>query len=414
MSLRYYYDKDLNFPHGFECESVSLGIKKGGEFDTAILISELPACWGGVFTKNVFRSYSIKDALLKKSKRIKLLAVFSGNANTCTGKSSINSVKTITEILVKEFKPYKIEKSQVLTSFTGVIGVPLPIEKLTNALHKQFKVKNKMLSYFPKTVVGNQFYNGILTTDTRPKKIAVEIKLKNSIVRLSACAKGAGMIAPNMATMLSFMTTDLNMTSAECRKQLQLALPTSFNSISIDGDCSTNDSAFLIANGHSMIKFNLLSLPEKEKISKAIRYMYEYLAKEIVKDGEGATKFITIKVSGALNNKIAFRLSQSVGQSLLVKTAMFGNDPNYGRILMALGGAGVRLNLSQVRLKFGNILLYEREHLLQERLKQVTGYLKRNKEILIDIKVGKGTGKHLFYTCDISYDYVKINAEYTT
>ena len=412
--MKYRHDLDLDFPLGFYSQSAFLGIKKKGKLDTAILYSKPPANWGGVFSQNRFRSYCIEDALSKAKNKMQLLAVFSGNANNCNGFLEKQGMDNLTRNFEKNFF---IAPSQILFSFTGIIGFPFPDKKVTQRFQK--KDSFKFLKNLIQTSEAGQhphppFYQGILTTDTRPKKIAVEIPLKKGRVRLAACAKGAGMIAPNMATMLAYLTTDLKVSQSECRKKVREAVGPSFNSISVDGDTSTNDSVFLLANGASGMAYQHLSPAEQKKIDEAIKHLYLYLAKEIVRDGEGASKFVTINISGAPDNRSAFILGKKVGHSLLVKTALHGNDPNYGRILMALGNAGVPLALREVRIKFGRTLLYANEKLKANKLKEISNYMKKNKEILIDIRVGAGKGTQAFYTCDLSYDYVRINAEYTT
>lgn len=411
--MKYRYDCDLDFPLGFYAQGDFLGIKKR-KLDASLLYSECPANWAGVFTTNKFRSYSLEDAISKKKNKIRAVGVFSGNANTCTGQEGRDSVETLSNIVGDNFL---VPASEVLLSFTGVIGIPFPVKKTAQNFQKK-----KSFQFLKKIIKGEKneidkfhpFYDSILTTDTRSKKIAVEIPLKEGKIRIAACAKGSGMIAPNMATMLAYISTDLKMSNLECRQKLKQFTHDSFNSISVDGDSSTNDSVFLIANGASQIEFKKLSLEEQKKVDKSLEFICQYLAKEIVRDGEGASKFITIKISGAKDKNSAFVISKSIANSLLVKTAIFGHDPNYGRILMAVGNAGVPIQLNKVVLKFGNSLLYSNEKLRKDKLKHISNYMKKNKEILIDVKVGSGLGHHTFHTCDISYEYVKINAEYTT
>jgi glutamate N-acetyltransferase / amino-acid N-acetyltransferase len=233
-------------------------------------------------------------------------------------------------------------------------------------------------------------------------------------VRFAGCAKGAGMIEPNMATMLAYITTDLGIKKETSTKLLKTSANLSFNKISIDGDCSTNDSFFLLPNGASGLSFEALSAVDQKKIVSILETMSSFLSKQVVRDGEGATKFVKVQVTGAANEKDATTVARRVANSLLVKTALFGNDPNYGRVLMALGNSGVPFDAAKVALSLGKIKIYRDFTVNVSAIPKAAEYLRKNTDIDIMLNIGSGSGAAEFYTCDISYDYVKINAEYTT
>ncbi|MBL8993877.1 MAG: bifunctional ornithine acetyltransferase/N-acetylglutamate synthase, partial [Spirochaetia bacterium] len=258
-----------------------------------------------------------------------------------------------------------------------------------------------------------EFSRGILTTDTREKRIACEVQLGGTKkFRFSACAKGAGMIHPNMATMLAFITTDLKLNQAQCQKVLSQSILGTFNQVTVDGDTSTNDSAFLLASGASGVKIG--DGATMDEVQEIVDTMTAYLAKEVARDGEGATKLITVTASGAANLLEARQAARTVASSLLFKTAVFGGDPNYGRILVALGNAGLGLRPEKTEVSFAKIPLFQKNKVQEKNIPKAAAYLKDNKHIEVNVDLGRGTHSASAWTCDISYDYVKINGEYTT
>jgi glutamate N-acetyltransferase/amino-acid N-acetyltransferase len=302
-----------------------------------------------------------------------------------------------------------VNKNQVLVASTGIIGVPLPIDTIVAGINNTFKkLGNTNLD-------ANLAAEAIMTTDTHPKQISVEFTIDDKKIRIGGIAKGSGMIHPNMATMLSFITTDINISKKLLNKALKKSADDSYNMISVDGDTSTNDLVILLANGlggNSEIK------EENEEyylFQKALHYVNLFLAHEIVKDGEGAKKFIAVKVTGAASKKDAKLLSKSVITSNLVKTAFFGEDANWGRILAAMGYSGANFNPTGVTIKFQNglhsIMLMQDGTPLQfdEELALI---ILRENEITVELLLKEGTGEAIAWGCDLSYEYVRINGDY--
>lgn len=402
--MNFIYDVDLDYCCGFYSYGFNIGLKKKTN-DCAVLVSHSKTNFSFVATQNTFRSRSIDDTL-NKGNDLKILVVFSGNANACTGKHADETINHFNKILTKVFK---CKKQNIFFSFTGVVGRKFPYKKVSAHFEKKTLAiaKGKFLKK-------DFFSNAILTTDTREKKIATCLKTSLGEIKISACAKGSGMICPNMATMLAYVTTDIKIKNSQLQKIHREINQLSFNAISVDGDTSTNDSFFVIANGQSGVDYKKLSPKEKENFKKYLNEIAKFLAFEIVKDGEGATKFVEIEIQNAKTIQMAKKISKTIANSLLVKTAIFGNDANYGRILVALGNSGEKFNSEKVKLYFGDVLLYQNGEVLMKNIKKADKYLQKNININISVDLGLGDKNFSFYTCDISYNYVKINAEYTT
>lgn len=402
-------NKDLTWVPGFKTRTLHLGLRKE-RVDTALLYaSEGFEAWG-VFTKNKFRSLSIDDSIKKinksqkNSQRFYSLAVFSGNANAATGQHAKTSIKTLEESLKQTFGG---EAYQQLLCFTGVIGREFPFESVNENLKQALSVKASGKD--------EPFYQGILTTDAFPKAFGTEVELsKGRKVRMAINAKGAGMIYPNMATMLSYLATDLSFSQESGQACLSDMTRGSFNRISVDGDTSTNDSFFLLSSAQSGVSYDKLSAKDKQIVNEALLALSKEAALAVVRDGEGASKIIEVLVEDAKTEKEADKIARKIGHSLLVKTAVYGKDPNYGRIFMALGNAGVPINPAKVSLHFGPVLLYDEEKVLMENIPKAEKYLSTQKQILIRLSVGRGQSESRFYASDLGYEYIRINAEYTT
>ena len=397
----------ITSPKGFQATGSHIGIKDCKK-DLAIIYSEVPAKVVGVFTTNVVKASSIlwNQNLIQNQNGARAIIVNSGNANACTGEVGARH----TELMATELAScLGVIKNQVLVASTGIIGVPLPIDTIVagiNNTHK--KLGNTNLD-------ANLAAEAIMTTDTHPKQISVEFTIDDKKIRIGGIAKGSGMIHPNMATMLSFITTDINISKKLLNKALKKSADDSYNMISVDGDTSTNDLVILLANGlggNSEIK------EENEEyylFQKALHYVNLFLAHEIVKDGEGAKKFIAVKVTGAASKKDAKLLSKSVITSNLVKTAFFGEDANWGRILAAMGYSGANFNPTGVTIKFQNglhsIMLMQDGTPLQfdEELALI---ILRENEITVELLLKEGTGEAIAWGCDLSYEYVRINGDY--
>jgi len=399
------YKTKLKVIDGIKLASISSGMYKKKRLDLSLMEICNGSSVAGVFTKNKARSdtINISEKNLKKCNP-KYIIVNSGNANAGTGKKGFNDIIKYTKSLAN-LVDCKID--DILVFSTGVIGEKLAL----NNIIKSIPILNNNLS----ETGWDSFSKAILTTDTSSKKISKTIILSGAKVNISGVTKGSGMIMPNMATMLSFVATDLKISKSILNKMLKKVTEKSFNMISVDGETSTNDASILIATGKSNVNFNNLNKKEKHYFINELQNMYIKLSKKIIKDGEGASKFITIKVTKTKTILEAKKIAMSIAKSPLVKTAMFAEDPNWGRILCAVGNVDTNVkDLSKMEIYIGKFLVFKNNQLHQHYVeKEVKKYLK-NKNI--DISVNYNTGKHsaVVWTSDLTYDYIKINAEYRT
>ena len=399
----------ITSPNGYHATGSHIGIKECKK-DLAIVYSEVPAKAVGVFTTNILKSPTVlwNQNLIQNHNLIQAIVVNSGNANVCTGEIGIKH----TEMMAAELAScLGINNNQVIVASTGVIGKPLPIKTIIKGINNMYK-KIGITDVDAKLAA-----EAIMTTDTHPKEISVEFTINGKKIRIGGMAKGSGMIHPNMATMLSFITTDINISRELLKKALRERNEESYNMISIDGDTSTSDSVILLANGMSK---NSEILDESEEyfiFKRALHYVNLFLAQEIVRDGEGASKFITVHVKGAASKQDAKILSKSVITSNLVKTAFFGEDANWGRIICAMGYSGANFDPLKVTIKFLNdvnsielmkdgIALHFDEDLALKILKE--------KEIIVELILNDGQSEAIAWGCDLSYDYVRINGSYRT
>ena len=399
------YKTKLKVIDGIKLASISSGMYKKKRLDLSLMEICNGSSVAGVFTKNKARSdtINISEKNLKKCNP-KYIIVNSGNANAGTGKKGFNDIIKYTKSLAN-LVDCKID--DILVFSTGVIGEKLAL----NNIIKSIPILNNNLS----ETGWDSFSKAILTTDTSSKKISKTIILSGAKVNISGVTKGSGMIMPNMATMLSFVATDLKISKSILNKMLKKVTEKSFNMISVDGETSTNDASILIATGKSNVNFNNLNKKEKDYFINELQNMHIQLSKKIIKDGEGASKFITIKVTKTKTILEAKKIAMSIAKSPLVKTAMFAEDPNWGRILCAVGNVDTNVkDLSKMEIYIGKFLVFKNNQLHQHYVeKEVKKYLK-NKNI--DISVNYNTGKHsaVVWTSDLTYDYIKINAEYRT
>jgi glutamate N-acetyltransferase/amino-acid N-acetyltransferase len=399
----------ITSPKGYLATGNHIGIKESKK-DLALIFSEVPAKAVGVFTSNIVKASSIlwDQNIINTSNGVKAIVVNSGNANACTGKIGTKH----TEIMATELAScLGVNKNQVLVASTGVIGVPLPIDIIVTGINNTYEKLGKT------NLDANLAAEAIMTTDTYPKQISVEFNIEDKKIRIGGIAKGSGMIHPNMATMLSFITTDINISKELLKRALKFSVDDSYNMISVDGDTSTNDLVILMANGmggNSEIKEES---SEYNLFKKALHFVNLFLAQEIVKDGEGAKKFIAVKVSGAASKQDAKLLSKSVITSNLVKTAFFGEDANWGRILAAMGYSGATFNPTGVSINFHNgshsIMLMQDGTPLEFDEELALKILKKN-EIIVELLLKEGSGEAIAWGCDLSYDYVRINGDYRT
>ena len=399
----------ITAPKGFLATGEHVGVKKVKK-DLAIIYSEKPALCSAVFTKNLVKAPPLWwcEKLVKEKQKIQAIVINSGNANACTGdrgyQDALAMADTLSECL-------NIKKESVLVTSTGVIGVYLPMDKIIPGI----KETSKTLGADEKSA--KRCAKAIMTTDTFRKEIAVEIEIKGKKVKLAGIAKGSGMIHPNMATMLGFITTDINISQELLDKAFKENINDSFNMITVDGETSTNDMAVILANGLAENPVVDKEDEDYEKFKTALDYITKYLAKQIVKDGEGATKFLECQIFNAKNKEEARVLCKAILNSNLVKTAFFGNDANWGRVLSAMGASGIDFDPNQVKISFkndkGEIKLFE-NGLPVEFDEDFAFKILKQEEVKILIDMNRGMESITGWGCDLSFDYVKINAEYRT
>ena len=401
-------DGGVTAPKGFKATGNAVGIKKGVK-DLALISSDVPAVCAGAFTTNVVKATSVlRNIEIVKNKKNKIsgVAVNSGNANACTGELGVQGNLQMAE---KFAELLNVPADTVLTASTGVIGATFPIDTIKKGIDDTFP----MLGYSREDA--HVAAQAIMTTDTYSKEVAVEIEIGGKTVKIGGMAKGSGMIHPNMATMLGFITTDINITQEFLDKALMVTIPKTFNMVSVDGDTSTNDTVIVLANG--MAENDIIDTENEDYkvFADALYYINEKLAKELVRDGEGATKFIEINVDGAKTEEDAKVIAKSVVTSSLVKAAMFGEDANWGRVLCAMGYSGIDFDTKKVDIVYrsekGTIDLMTQGTPIvfdEDKAKEIL----KEKEIYVDIKIAEGEAKATAWGCDLSYDYVKINGDY--
>lgn len=394
----------ITAPKGYLAAGVKAGIKKSGKEDVALIVSEVPAAAAAVFTQNKMASAPVvisRESLAKGT--LRAVVVNSGCANACTGEQGLADARSMVAATANLLG---IGTDEVLVSSTGVIGVTLPMRKVLQGIEAAAASLSKDGH--------EQALNAIMTTDTFPKVCAYKLTIGGTEVKIAGIAKGAGMIHPNMATMLSYITTDAAITAPVLQAALTTAVNKSFNMISIDGDTSTNDTLAVLANG---LAGNPLiddcSHPDYELFCQALTAVATELAKLVVRDGEGATKFLEITVRGALTQAEAKQAAMAVAKSPLVKTAFFGEDPNWGRILCAVGYSGAAADPAKTSLQIGGIQVVAAGLGVQPDLEALRKAMAAG-DINVDIELGLGSESATVWTCDFSYDYVKINAEYHT
>jgi len=407
---------DLAVP-GFRASGVAAGIKKNkesktgshesktrcnGELDLGLIISDTPVTVAGVFTENRVKAAPLllsKERVGAKGK-VRGVVVNSGNANACTGKRGAEDARTTVDVIEGVLG---LKSGEVLVCSTGVIGVPLPIDKIIEAV--------PLLTGSLAAGGFKDFSRAIMTTDVFPKTVAGFIKVGKKTVKITGIAKGAGMICPNMATLLVFFMTDAGISRALLQKIIKEAVDASFNSIVVDNDASTNDTVLAFASGASGVT---LKAGTKGLVSfkDLLRLLSIDLAKMIVKDGEGATRFVELDIVGAASLAEADRAARALATSMLVKTAFFGGDPNWGRIMAALGAAGIRFNPDKVDITFGRVMV-AKDGLDTGREKTAAREMKKKEvSVVVDLKAGKATRR--LWTTDLGHDYVELNSAYRT
>ena len=408
--------QEVKHIEGLQVSAISANLYKNEREDLSLFYFPEGANYAVAYTKNSIVSESIIWNRENTKTNIKALIVNTKNANTFTGDQGLNSLNEISKKLVDTLRKLETEngydKSKVkdiLFASTGVIGEKFPVEKiLTNV---QNLVENLRINQ--NKLIWIKMASAIMTTDTKPKVAFSEIKIGDKIVRISGVAKGSGMIAPNLATMFSFIFTDADISSLMLNKYLNKVLLNTFNAITIDSDTSTNDMVAIFSTKKIKIKkLNNISSKEALKFEKALKTVCLDLAKQIVVDGEGAKKFVTIKIINSESIERAQKIAFSIANSPLVKTAIAGEDPNWGRILMGIGKAGEEIDSKKIIIKLGDFIVAEKgkisESYNEEKLKE---YMEWD-SILITVDLKQGKEEYECYTCDFTHDYIDINAHY--
>ena len=393
----------MALPRGFAGGAVAAGLKKSGKLDLGLIYSEGPCVASAVFTKNLFiaPNLTISKRHLARG-AIHGIVVNAGQSNACTGKAGEQVAKEMAEkagaILGKAPEDF-------LIGSTGVIGSGPDPDKVAAGLGK---IVTQGLSAEGLRDVGRAF----MTTDLVKKSAEASLKFGGKTVRIFGIAKGSGMINPSMATMLSYIMTDAKISSKDLRKAFKLAVEASFNCLTVDGDTSTSDMVAILANGAA--GNDTPDSEDYERFIKKLTVLCQDLARQIARDGEGATRLVTVRVKNAAAPRDARDAAKAVASSNLVKTAIFGRDPNWGRIACAVGYSGASFDPNRVTIKLGKSPIFSGGRPAKQDQAALRKYLRDNEEILIDIDLDAGTDQATVWTCDFSYDYVRINAEYTT
>lgn len=393
----------VTFAKGFTAAGVKAGIKKSGNLDVAVIYTKTQAVVAGTFTQNKVAAapvYVSKEVVATGTAHA--IVANAGCANACTGQQGLDDAHKMAQIAADELG---VNADDVIVGSTGVIGVNLPMDKLEAGI---------------KDAVANLSADGsgnagraIITTDTHSKSVTCEFELSGKTVRMGAIAKGSGMIRPNMATMLCYITTDIAIDQALLQKAVSGCVEKSFNMISVDGDMSTNDMVIVLANGEANNAKITEENADYQIFFDKLMMLCTELAKQIAADGEGASKFLTINVKGAKSFADAKTVGMAIANSPLVKTAFFGEDPNWGRVICAVGYSGADMVPEKTVVKFGGISIFANGTGATYDEKALAHVMKQ-KDIVIDIELNMGQEDATVWSCDLSYEYVKINGEYHT
>ena len=408
--------QELKDIQGLHVSAVSADLYKNGRDDLSLFYFPEGSNYAVAYTKNSIVSESINWNKKNKKNNIKALVVNTKNANTFTGEEGLTGLDDIAKTLLESLKKLESDNSfektklkEILFASTGVIGEKFPVEKIKKNIPNL--VSNLRINQ--NKLIWLKIASAIMTTDTKPKVAYSEIKIGEKIVKIAGIAKGSGMIAPNLATMFSFIFTDADISSVVLNKYLNKVLPNTFNAITVDSDTSTNDMVAIFATKKvKNKKLNTISSKEAGKFEKALRTVCLELSKQIVVDGEGAKKFITVKIINSETIDRAKKIAFSIANSPLVKTAIAGEDPNWGRILMGIGKSGEKIDPKKIIIKLGESVVAENGEISasynEEKLQE---YMKWD-SILIEVDLKQGHSQYECYTCDFTHDYIDINAHY--
>lgn len=393
----------VTVPRGFRAAGVSCGIKASGAPDLSLVVSDAPAAAAGVFTTNLAAAAPVlisREHLARSRGRGRAIVINSGCANACTGPDGMEHARAMAQ---QTAAAIGCDVQDVLVASTGVIGVKLEMTKV----NKGITCAAGRLS----SSGGADAARGIMTTDPFPKEAAVEASSTAGAYRVGGMAKGSGMIEPAMATMLAVLTTDAQVEPAILQRALALVVSDTFNAITVDGECSTNDCVLVLAGGESGVR---ITEEASSGFAAALRAVCEPLAVGIVRGGEGATKLITVRVAGAASDQDARRAARAIANSPLVKTAVHGGDPNWGRLIAVAGRSGAAFSLEGAAVRIGPVVLFRDGTPFDDRAPEAAEYL-RSRDVDIEVNLGTGgTGRSHMWTCDLSAEYVRINAEYRT
>ncbi|WP_072681757.1 bifunctional glutamate N-acetyltransferase/amino-acid acetyltransferase ArgJ [Arcobacter sp. LA11] len=378
---------------GFYCDGIHAGLKPNGNKDLGFIYSDVLCDVEAVFTLNKFQAAPLKHyQIYDKNFQTNFVLINSKNANAMTGQKGIDDINTI-------FSSLNFETINPIMSSTGVIGNPLPIQKIIDAANS-FDLNSKS---------GENLSHAIMTTDAYAKTSMYEVKLEDgSSFKIGSVAKGAGMINPNLATMLCFICTDANIPKEDMLELLKLSSHTTFNAISVDGDTSTNDTILLLANKKS-------NSYDKEAFKEALRLVMHDMAMLMVADGEGAKKAVAFEVIGAKTNDEAEIAAKALSNSLLVKTALYGEDPNFGRIASTIGASRITCDESSLVISYNDVIVFNKGEICFDEVQEAkASKVLENDKYKVICDIGIGEGKFTAYGCDLGYEYVKINADYRT
>ena len=401
-------DGGVTAAKGFEAAAAAAGIKYQDRTDMALIYSEKPCKAAGAFTTNVVKAAPVKwdREIIEKKLRPQAVIVNSGIANACTGEEGMECCRKTAETAARELD---VDAESVLVGSTGVIGMQIPMDRIEKGIHTLAAEKKADRES------GAAAAKAIMTTDTRPKEAAVTFEINGKTVTIGGMAKGSGMIHPNMCTMLSFITTDAKISGKALRKALRADVEDTYNMISVDGDTSTNDTVLLLANGMAGNDKIRYGTPEYEIFCQALHYINETLAKKMAGDGEGATALFEAKITGAQTREQAKVLAKSIVCSNLTKTAIAGHDANWGRILCAMGYSGAEFDPEKVTLFFessaGKIKIIENGVAVEYSEEKATEILSQP-EVTVTADIGEGQAQAAAWDCDLTHEYININADY--
>jgi glutamate N-acetyltransferase / amino-acid N-acetyltransferase len=395
-------EASVTLPKGFKAGGMHCGIKRK-RLDLGYIVSDVPATVAGVYTTNIFQAAPllVTQESIAKENKIQAVIVNSGNANACTGEQGLLDAFEMQKGFANELG---IQEHLVAVTSTGVIGELLPMDKVKSGINQILKAEFES---------EENFKNAILTTDTSIKQIAVQMKIDGKTVSIGGAAKGSGMIHPNMATMLGFVTTDANIAHDDLLSALKDITNQTFNMITVDGDTSTNDMVLVMANGLAGNEQLTKDHPDWDQFKQGLKIVSAELAKKIARDGEGATKLVEVQVNGAFSPEAARAVGKSIISSNLVKTAIYGTDPNWGRIVTAIGYSGIAVEPNAIKVAIGPYKVFENGlpcPIVEEEVKE---YLELE-TVKIQVELNQGNDSATAWGCDLTYDYVKINASYRT